>query len=76
MNWDQIEGKWKQFKGAAKQKWGKLTDDDLDFVGGKRDQLVGKIQERYGMSKEEAHREIENWNPDVSGERFPERKVS
>ena len=76
MNWDQIEGKWKQFKGAAKQKWGKLTDDDLDFVAGKRDQLVGKIQERYGMSKEDAQRDIENWNPELPGERFPERKVS
>ena len=64
MNWEQIEGKWKQFKGAAKQRWGKLTDDDLDFVAGKRDQLVGKIQERYGISKDEAFRQIEQWDPD------------
>lgn len=80
MNWDQIEGKWKQLKGTAKQKWGKLTDDDLDFIGGKRDQLVGRIQERYGISKEEAQRQIEDWNPEMPGEGVPEpsreRKVS
>ena len=80
MNWDQIEGKWKQLKGSAKQKWGKLTDDDLDFVAGKRDQLVGRIQERYGISKEEAQRQIEDWNPEMPGAGVPEpsreRKVS
>lgn len=80
MNWDQIEGKWKQLKGTAKQKWGKLTDDDLDFIGGKRDQLVGRIQERYGISKEEAQRQIEDWNPEMPGAGVPglsrERKVS
>jgi uncharacterized protein YjbJ (UPF0337 family) len=74
MNWQQIEGKWKQLKGAAKQKWGKLTDNDLDFIAGKRDQLVGKLQEKYGMSKEEAYREIEDWNPKIPGESLPERK--
>jgi uncharacterized protein YjbJ (UPF0337 family) len=58
MNWDQVEGKWKQLKGSVKQKWGKLTDDDLDVVTGKRDQLVGKIQERYGITREEAQRQI------------------
>jgi uncharacterized protein YjbJ (UPF0337 family) len=63
MNWDQVEGKWKQFKGSVKQKWGKLTDDDLDVVAGKRDQLVGKIQERYGIAKEEAEKQIASWNP-------------
>ena len=51
MNWDQVAGNWKQFKGQVKEKWGKLTDDDLDVVAGKRDQLVGKIQERYGITK-------------------------
>jgi uncharacterized protein YjbJ (UPF0337 family) len=78
MNWEQIEGKWKQFKGAVKQKWGKLTDDDLDFIAGKRDQLVGKIQERYGVSKEKAYRQIEDWNPKLPSEGVPkrERKVS
>ncbi len=54
MNWDQVEGKWKQYKGQAKEKWGKLTDDDLDVIDGKRQQIVGKIQERYGISREAA----------------------
>lgn len=58
MNWDQIEGKWKQVKGQAQQKWGKLTDDDLDVVDGRRQALAGKIQERYGVAKEEAERQI------------------
>jgi uncharacterized protein YjbJ (UPF0337 family) len=50
MNWDIIEGNWKQLKGNVKQQWGKLTDDTLDQIGGKRDQLAGKIQETYGVS--------------------------
>ena len=73
MNWEQIEGKWMQLKGEAKQKWGKLTDDDLDFIAGKRDQLLGKLQERYGISKDEAYRQIENWNPQALGEHLPAR---
>lgn len=62
MNWDQVEGKWKQFKGVARQKWGKLTDDDLDVIGGKQQELVGKLQERYGYSKEEAERNVDEWS--------------
>jgi uncharacterized protein YjbJ (UPF0337 family) len=58
MNWDQIQGKWKEFKGQAKQQWGKLTDDDLAVVAGKRDELVGKVQERYGIAKEEAEEQV------------------
>lgn len=54
MNWDQVEGKWKQYKGQVKEKWGMLTDDDFDFIAGKREQLVGKIQERYGIAREAA----------------------
>ncbi len=65
MNWDQIEGNWKQFKGAARQKWGKLTDDQWDQVAGKRTELAGKIQEAYGMGKEQAEREIETWAADL-----------
>ena len=61
MNWDRIEGNWKQFKGKAKEQWGKLTDDDLDVVSGKRDQLTGRIQERYGVAKDEAERQIDDW---------------
>jgi uncharacterized protein YjbJ (UPF0337 family) len=62
MNSDQMEGKWKQVKGAAKEKWGKLTDDDLDVIAGKSDQLEGKIQERYGITKEEAAKQIRDWD--------------
>lgn len=63
MNWDQIEGKWKQFKGSAKDNWGKLTDDDLDQAEGKRDKLIGKIQEKYGIAKEEAEKQVDAWSP-------------
>jgi uncharacterized protein YjbJ (UPF0337 family) len=61
MNWDQVEGKWKQYKGQAKEKWGKLTDDDLDVVDGKRQQIVGKIQERYGISREAAEQQADEF---------------
>ena len=59
MNWEQLQGKWKQTKGTVREKWGKLTDDDLDVIAGKRDQLVGRIQERYGIAKEEAERQAD-----------------
>jgi uncharacterized protein YjbJ (UPF0337 family) len=61
MNWDTIEGQWKQFKGRARQAWSKLTDDDLANLNGKREQLAGKIQERYGIQKQEAERQIDDW---------------
>jgi uncharacterized protein YjbJ (UPF0337 family) len=61
MNWDRIEGKWKQSAGKVKEKWGKLTDDDLDVVAGRRDQLVGKIQERYGIAKDAAERQVDEF---------------
>jgi len=53
MAWDYIEGKWKEMKGKARERWGKLTDDDLDVVAGKRDQLVGILQQRYGLAKDQ-----------------------
>lgn len=62
MNWDQIEGKWKELKGQAKVKWGKLTDDELDMAEGQRDQLVGKLQQKYGIAKEEAERQLDDWS--------------
>ena len=62
MNWDQIEGKWKQFSGGARERWGKLTADDWTTIGGKKEQLVGRIQERYGITKEEADREADEWS--------------
>ena len=61
MNWDRIEGNWKQFKGKVREKWGDLTDDDIKMMGGKKDQLVGKIQERYGISKDEASKQADEW---------------
>ena len=61
MNWDQITGRWKQWTGKAKEKWGKLTDDDLTTIAGKRDQLAGILQERYGYAKEEAHKELDEF---------------
>jgi uncharacterized protein YjbJ (UPF0337 family) len=61
MNWDQIEGKWKQARGSVKQKWAKLTDDDLEYIAGKRENFVGKLQERYGIEKEEAQKRADEW---------------
>jgi uncharacterized protein YjbJ (UPF0337 family) len=61
MNWDRIEGNWKQMKGKAREQWGKLTDSDWDQVAGKKDQLVGRIQERYGISKDEAQKQADEW---------------
>lgn len=61
MNWDRIQGNWKQFKGKAKEQGGQLTDDDLDVAAGRRDQLTGRIQERYGIAKDEAERQIDEW---------------
>jgi len=61
MNWDQIKGQWQQLRGHAKSKWAKLTDDDIENVAGKRDVLIGKIQERYGMLKEEAEKQVDGW---------------
>ena len=61
MNWDRIEGNWKQFTGYAKEQWGRLTEDDLDVVAGKRDQLAGRIQEAYGLSKDAVEKQIADW---------------
>jgi uncharacterized protein YjbJ (UPF0337 family) len=61
MNWDQVEGKWKQYSGKAREKWGKLTDSDLEVVKGKRDQLIGRIQERYGIAKDAAQSQVDEF---------------
>lgn len=61
MNSDQFEGKWKQLKGSVKQRWAKLTDDDVTALSGKKDQLIGKIQERYGITREQAEKEADEW---------------
>jgi uncharacterized protein YjbJ (UPF0337 family) len=68
VNWNQLEGKWKQLKGNAKQHWGKLTDDDLTVINGSRDRLIGKIQERYGYAQEEAQRRADEWMRTVEQE--------
>lgn len=61
MNWDRIEGNWMQVAGKVREKWGKLTDDDISVIGGKQGQLVGRIQERYGIAKDEAKRQVSTW---------------
>lgn len=61
MNWDQVKGKWKQYKGQMKERWGRLTDDDFDVINGKRQQLVGKIQEHYGIAREEAEKQTDEF---------------
>ncbi len=65
MNWDQVAGDWKQFKGSVKERWGRLTDQDLTAIEGKRDQLIGKLQERYGIAKEEAEAELERFSTEA-----------
>lgn len=61
MNWDTIKGNWKQLTGAAKANWGELTDDDVQQAAGEREKLVGKVQERYGVAKEEAERQVDEF---------------
>ena len=61
MNWEHIKADWKDTKGKVKAKWGKLTDDDITVINGKQDQLVGRIQERYGIAKEEAEKQVEEF---------------
>lgn len=68
--WDRIEGKWKQLRGDIRTKWGELTDDEIDVIAGKRDKFVGKIQEKYGIAKDEAERQVNEWETQYSdGER-------
>jgi len=61
MNWDRVKGNWKQAKGEILKQWGKLTDDDLDVIAGEREKLVGKIQDRYGIAKNEAEKQADEW---------------
>jgi len=61
MNWDRIEGNWKEMKGRIKQQWGELTDDDITVLSGKREELAGRLQQRYGYAKDRAEREIDDW---------------
>jgi len=61
MDWNRVEGSWKQIKGKVKEKWGQLTDDDLDNINGKREQLEGKIQSRYGWEKDRVRKDVDDW---------------
>lgn len=61
MNWDQIEGNWTQFKGTVQKQWGKLTNDELDVIDGRREELIGRIQKQYGVSKEEAEKQVDEF---------------
>jgi len=68
MNWDTIQGKWKEIRGKAKAQWGKLTDDDLDLIDGRRQELVGRIQQRYAIAKDEADKQVSDWEKRYSDE--------
>ena len=70
MNWDRIQGSWKQVTGKAKEHWGKLSDDDFDVVAGRRDRLAGKVQERYGVVKAEAEKQVSAWQRHATEEWF------
>lgn len=61
MNWDQVEGKWKEFQGRAQIQWGKLTNDDLDVIKGRRTELEGLLQKRYGYAKEKIKTDVDSW---------------
>ncbi len=74
MNWEQIQGNWKEVTGKAKEQWGKLTDDDLTVVAGRRDQLAGLIEKRYGVAKEEAEKQLAEWQRKASDSWFAKDK--
>jgi len=83
MNWDRIEGNWKQVKGKVKQRWGRITDDQLNIIAGKRDHLMGVLQESYGIAKDEAEQQIKEWEKTIERQfdsapehgKEPQRKV-
>jgi uncharacterized protein YjbJ (UPF0337 family) len=75
MNWDRIEGEWKQLKGKAKARWGKLTDDQFDVIAGKREQLVGRIQEKYGIGKEDAEKQVDLFAASLKEDEHKREKV-
>ncbi|HKY00271.1 MAG TPA: CsbD family protein [Steroidobacteraceae bacterium] len=76
MNWDRIEGNWKQFSGKVQQQWGKLTNDDLDVIDGRREELSGRIQKAYGVTKDEADRQITNFADTLGDDRATTRRPS
>jgi uncharacterized protein YjbJ (UPF0337 family) len=76
MNWDQLEGKWKQAKGQLREKWGKLTDDDLESIAGRREQLIGRLQERYGIAREEAEKRANEFVESLTAEPPPKKRAA
>ena len=76
MTWDKIEGNWKQLKGNVQQQWGKLSDDQLDVIAGKREQLSGKLQEVYGLSKEEVHQQLLDWQTMLTNLAKPDSEIA
>ena len=66
MNWDRVEGNWTTFKGKVQQQWGKLTNDDINVIEGKRTELAGRLQERYGYAKDEAEKNIDSWLKNIN----------
>ncbi len=74
MNWETIQGNWKQVTGKAKEQWGKLTDDDMDVIAGRRDQLAGLIQERYGIAKDAAEKQVAEWEVKATDSWFTKGK--
>jgi len=67
MNWDQVEGKWKQMKGSVREKWGELTDSDYEQIAGNRDKFLGRLQERYGYTRDRAEKELDEWMSTETG---------
>ena len=75
MNSDTLKGKWKELKGATKEHWGRLTDNDLEIINGQYEQLIGKVQQRYGIARQEAQKQIDEWNSALAGEsKFEDRR--
>ncbi len=74
MNWDQIEGQWKDLKGSVREKWAKITDDDVELIAGKKDRFVGKLQERYGLAKDRAEVEIDEYINSMKTDKKPSVK--
>lgn len=75
MIWDQVEGNWKQLKGNIQEQWGKLTDDDLDVINGRREALAGKIQAAYGLTEDDAHKEVSDWETMLTNVFKPDEKI-
>jgi uncharacterized protein YjbJ (UPF0337 family) len=73
MNWDTIQGKWKQLKGTARERWGKITDNEWSEISGQRERFVGKVQERYGIAREQAEREVDEWCRSLQDTEFREK---